>query len=219
MRRKGDVVWMSVAQALEFVGGTAADDPRAGIEVGVRHVGPAHAAWADRQLRLLKRDELRRILALRADLTEDMAPELWRSVCRPCRGTGVKDAAPVPADAVSFEQCPKCAGAGFVPLTDLETGDVRTPEGEEQLLTVMRRIFSESYRGAEPMIAGTKGLEVDGKDLDAQLDELERLNLLEVFVGPALGVQGVKESFPAPDAGARVAGPEEGPEAPADVGG
>ncbi len=70
------------------------------------------------------------------------------------------------------------------------------------------------------MLAGVRGLgEADGAERADQIAELERLALLEVFIGPALEVQAPAVTFPAASPGSSVAGPTEGPQDPSDVGG
>ena len=183
MRKKGEIVWLSVGKALEQIGASADGVELAAVEVGIRHVGPVHAQWAFRMLRRVRRDELIRIKRERAELGPDLAPELY----------------------------------GFDTLRE---GEVKTPEGEEQLAETIREIFSHEHRGEPPMLAGVRGLgEADGAERADQIAELERLALLEIFIGPALEVQAPAVTFPASSPGAGVARSTQGPEDPPDVGG
>lgn len=235
-RSKGEVVWFSVPQVLDLMRQVDADvqiNPGRykAVEVGLRHVGPVASQAAYRHLRRLRRDEMRRILAERETATPELAPELFLTDCRPCKGTGqvcaacegkgrtapkgksAKPRACAPCKGRGVEgakaaDCGACAGKGTVPLAELNDGEVRTLEGEAELPKVVRRILEERHVGDLAIFAGTRGLGVDDADPAEQLDELERHTLLEIFLGPALEVQAPEAAFPAADAGARVAGEE-----------
>ena len=184
MRKRGDIVWLSVAMARDRIGiGGEIPPDIAAIEVGIRHVGPVMAQRGLRRLRRLRLDETKRVLAVRAELGAEgptIAPEFY----------------------------------GFDSLSE---GEVKTPEGEEALVEAMREIFLTEDR-EKTLLAGTRGMDVDEKPADEQVDELERMNLLEVFLGPALEVQDPTVEFRPADASPSVAGPPNGSAVPASLG-
>lgn len=77
MKKKGDIEWIRLSDRIPPDAEIRVMVPVAGIEVGIRHVGPADAKRMGRELQAFKLRELRRVLVAREGLTEEMAPQLW----------------------------------------------------------------------------------------------------------------------------------------------
>lgn len=77
MKRKGDIEWVYLDERVPADAEIRALVPLEGIAVGIKHVGPVEAKRMGRELQAFKLQELRRVLAAREGLTEELAPQLW----------------------------------------------------------------------------------------------------------------------------------------------
>lgn len=77
MRKKGCIEWIKLEDVVPQDDPVRGLVPLAGVEVGLRHVGPVEARRMGRALQAFRLAELRRIVAAREGLTPDVAPHLF----------------------------------------------------------------------------------------------------------------------------------------------